>query len=72
MLLREEDAGRPDSVEPEEAARRHERQREEEDASVSASVGRLACRVAEAERDGSDDPEDHEMERVVLDVRIEP
>ena len=71
MLLREEDRRRPDRVEPEEPAGRHEREREEQDAGVAALVGRLACRVAEAERDRADDPEDHEVERIVLDVGIE-
>ena len=71
MLLGEQDALRPHGVEPEEAPRGHERQGEKEDASVSAPVRRLTRRIAEAERDGADNAEDHEMEPVVLDVRIE-
>ena len=63
--------GRPESVEPQEAAGRHERQREEEDAGIPTPVGRLTCRVAEAERDGAHDPEDQEVERIVLDMRVE-
>ena len=72
MFFREEDAGRPNSVEPEESAGGHERKREEQDAGVRASVGCLTRRVAEAECDRSHDPEDDEVERIVLDMRIEP
>ena len=71
MLLREEDRGRPDGVEPEEASGRHERQREEQDARVAAPVGRLTRGVAERDRDRADEPEDDEVELVVLDVRVE-
>ncbi len=58
-------------MEPEEPAGRHERQREKQDAGVAPLIGRFSCRIAEAERDRADDPEDHEMERIVLDVGIE-
>ena len=37
---------------------------------IAAPVGRLTCRVAEAERDSAHDPEDHEVERIVLYMRI--
>ena len=69
--LREEDAGRPDRVEDQEPAGRHEGEREEQDARVAASVGRLARGVAEDERDRADDPEDDEVRAVVLEVRVE-
>ena len=72
MFFREEDAGRANSVEPEEPTGGHERQREEQDARVGAPVRRLTRRVAEAECDRAHDPEDHEVERIVLDMRIEP
>ena len=71
VLLREEDRGRPDGVEPEEASGRHERQREEQDARVATPVGRFARGVAERDRDRADEPEDDEVELVVLDVRVE-
>ena len=58
-------------MQPQESAGRHERQREEQDAGVPAAVGRLARRVAERERDRAHDPEHHEMERIVLHMRIE-
>jgi hypothetical protein len=71
MLLGEQNRRRADRVEPHEAAGGHECEREEENARISASVGRLACRVSEREGDRTDDAEDHEVELVVLDVRIE-
>jgi hypothetical protein len=58
-------------VKPEEASGRHERQREEQDARVAPTVGRFARGVAERDRDRADEPEDDEMELVVLDVRVE-
>ena len=71
MLLREEDRRRPDGVEPEEASGRHERQREEQNARIAAPVGRLTRGVAERDRDRADEPEDDEVELVVLDVGVE-
>ncbi len=71
VLLREEDAGRPVGVEAQEAAGRHERQREEQDACISSPIGRLARRVAENECHGAHGPEDDEVGLVVLEVRIE-
>ena len=72
VLLGEEDLGRPDGMEAQEAAGRHERQREQKDAGIAAPVRGLARRVPEEERRCAHDSEDHEVERVVLDVRIEP
>ena len=72
VLLGEEDLGRPEGMEPQEAAGRHERQRQQEDAGIAAPVRGLAGRVPEEERHCAHDPEDHEVERVVLDVRVEP
>ena len=69
--LREEDALRSEGVEAHEAARRHERQRQEQDAGVSAPLGRLARRVAERERDPADDAEDQEVRLVVVELGIE-
>jgi hypothetical protein len=54
-----------------ESARRHEREREEEHPRVAAPVRRLPRRIAEDERDGADDAEDHEVRAVVLEMRIE-
>jgi len=71
VLLREEDAGRPKSVEPKETASRHKSEREEQYAGIPAPLGRLTCRVSEAERHSAYDAEDHEVERIVLYVRIE-
>ena len=71
MLLREEDRGRPDRVEPKEPSGRHERQREEQDAGIAAPVGGLTCGVAERNGHRADEPEDDEVELVVLDVRVE-
>ena len=47
IFLREQNPSRPDGVEAEEAARRHEGQREQQDACVATSIGRFASRVAE-------------------------
>jgi hypothetical protein len=68
VLLREEDVLR---VESHEAAGGHERKREQQDARVSAPVGRLAGCVAEDERDAADEPEDHEVRAVVFEMRVE-
>ena len=50
VFLGEEDLGRPDGMEAQEAAGRHERQREQEDAGIAAPVRGLARRVPEEER----------------------
>ena len=54
-----------------EASGRHEGQREQEDASIAAPLGRFTRCVAENERHAPDDPEDHEMRSIVLEVRVE-
>ena len=59
-------------MDPQEAARRHERQREQKDAGIAAPVRSLTPRVPEQKRRCARDPEDHEVEWVVLDVRVEP
>jgi hypothetical protein len=71
VFLLEENARGPEGVKAEEAARRHERQREQQDPCVPAPVGRLTGGVAEGECDASGDPEDDEVQPVVLDVRVE-
>ncbi len=71
MLLREEDRRRSDRMQPEEASGRHERQREEQNASIAPPVGGLARRVAERDCDRADEPEDDEVQLVVLDMRVE-
>jgi hypothetical protein len=58
-------------VKREETARRHERKGQEQDACIPPLIGSLACRVADNEGHGARDPEDHEVEPVVLEVRIE-
>jgi hypothetical protein len=58
-------------MQPHEAAGGHERKGEEQDACIPAPVGGLARRVAENKRDSTDDPEDHEVEPVGLDVLVE-
>ena len=50
---------------------RHECERQQQDARVSAPVRGLAGREAEHERDAADDPEDDEVRAVVLEVRVE-
>ena len=69
--LREEDALRSEGMEAHEAARRHERQREEQDARVAAPLGRLARRVAERERDPAREAEDQEVRLVVVELGVE-
>ena len=67
----EEDVGGAQGVEPEEAPGRHEREGEQEHAGVAAPICRLARRVAEHERERAREPEDDEVEPVVLEVRVE-
>ena len=71
MLLAEEDLGRAQRMQAEEAARGHDREREEQDACVLPAVGGLSCRVAEDERDGTDESEDEEVQSVVLEMGVE-
>jgi hypothetical protein len=71
VLLPEEDAGRPERMEPHEAAGGHEREREEQDTGVAAPIGSLARRIAEQERESADESEDDEMGAVVLEMGIE-
>ena len=58
-------------MQPEEAAGGHEGEREQQDACVATTVRRLTRRVAEDERDRTDEPEDDEVSLVVLEVRVE-
>jgi hypothetical protein len=58
-------------VKRKEAACRHEGEGEEQDSGIAAAIRSLAGRVAEDEGDGADDPEDDEVEPVVLEVRVE-
>jgi hypothetical protein len=71
VVVREQDAGRPDGVKGEETARRHEREGQEQDACIPPPIGSLACRIADNEGHGARDPEDDKVKPVVLDVRIE-
>jgi hypothetical protein len=71
IFLREEDSGRPDGVEAEEAPGGHKGKREEQDAGIPTPVGRLTGRVSENERDTAHDPEDDEVRPVVLEVRVQ-
>ena len=71
VLLGEEDPGRSERMEPEKAAGRHERQRQQENARIAAALGRLPCGVAENERQAADDPEDDEVRAIVFEVGIE-
>ncbi len=71
MLVCEEDGRRPESVEQEETTGRHEREREEENSGIAAPPGCLAGGVAETKSDGPNQPEDHKVEGIVLDVRIQ-
>jgi hypothetical protein len=71
VVVREEDALRPERVEPHEASGRHEGEREEEHSRVSTAFCRLARGKAEHERDRADHSEQHEMHPVVLEVRVE-
>ena len=68
---REEDVGRAQRMQAEEAASGHEREREEQDACVAAPVGGLPRRVAEGERDRADESEDDEVQSVVLEMGVE-
>ena len=61
----------PIACRPEEAAHGHERERQEQHARVAAAVRLLSGRVAEHEREPTDDPEDDEVGPVVLEVRVE-
>jgi hypothetical protein len=67
----EEHAACPERVKPHEAAGRHEGEREEKHPRVAAAVCRLAGREAEHERDRPHQPEEHEVDAVVLEVRVE-
>jgi hypothetical protein len=58
-------------VKPHETAGRHEGQGEEQDAGIPAPVGRLTRREAESERDGTHEPEEHEMKPGVHEVGVE-
>ena len=69
--LGEEDAGRPEGVQAHEPPGRHERERQEQHASVSATVGRLPGRIAECERDPADGAEDEEVRLMVVPLRVE-
>ncbi len=70
-VVGEEDVGGSQGVEPEEAAGGHEGEREQEDAGILAPVGSLPRRVADHEGERAGEPEDEEVEPVVLEVRIE-
>ena len=58
-------------MEPEEPARRHEGEREQEHPGVVPPIGCLARRVAEHEGKRTDEAEHEKVEPVVLEVRIE-
>ena len=70
VFLREEDSLRSDGVQAEEPAGRHEGEREQQHACVTAAIGRLARCVAEDESHAADHPEDDEVRPVVLEVRV--
>jgi hypothetical protein len=71
VLLREEHLLGAECVQAQEAARRHEGERQEQHACVAAPVRRLAGGIAEDEGEAADEPEDDEVRPVVLDMRIE-
>jgi hypothetical protein len=65
------DPGRPDGVEPQEAARSEEGQRQKQDTSVPASLGGLPRRIGEDERGTTDGEEEHEVDPPVGPVGVE-
>jgi hypothetical protein len=71
VVLGEQDPGRSEGMEAHEAARRHERERQEKDACVPAPLGRLTGGEAESERNGAHEPEEHEVEPGVDEVGVE-